>query len=200
MVTPVAVFKDEKAPAFALLLTALAKYGKEDTTGQGTFFEWEPEILKEEIRLDFGVTLSELQSDKLQAAITVLTTNLYEQDWRAFEFVSHIFCNDLIDAEDHHPLEAEEVAESLAHATLILKAYDDRLKLWHDDVRAYVGQVFWQYGLSKAPDIFDNAIMPASSTDGDPAIQEEKNSVLSDLFQAHTKKIEDYIAKLGYDT
>jgi hypothetical protein len=193
MTSPLNVLKDEQAPALALLLVAISKYGGE------AFLEWEPEILKEEIRLDFGIALSELQADKLQAAITVLVTNLYEQDWHAFEFISHILCNNLINADEHHPLEAEELAEALAQVALILKAYDDRFKQWHDDVRAYIGQVCWAYGLVKAPDIFPAAIMPESATDGDAAIQEEKNSVLNSVFQAHTKKIEDYITKLWND-
>lgn len=191
----VPVLKDEQAPAFALLLVVLAKYISEEP-GKGAVMTWEPEILREEIRLDFGLSISELQSDKLQAAITLLTTNMYEQDWRCFEFINHIFCNNLVDAEDHHPLEAEELVEGLAHASAILDDDEERLKVWHDDVRAYAGQVFWNYGLSAPPAVFPTAIMPTSSPSSNEEIAKEKNEVLNDLFQAHLKKIKAYTEKL----
>lgn len=191
----VSTLKDEQASAFALLLVVLSKYAGEEP-GKGLVMTWEPEILRDELRFDFGINISELQSDKIQAAITLLTTNMYEQDWRCFEFINHIFCNNLVDAEDHHPLEAEELAAGLAHATSILTDDEARLNAWHDDVRAYAGQVFWNYGLHAPPDIFPSAIMPVSPPVADEEIAKEKNAVLTDLFQAHTKKIQAYVEKL----
>ena len=80
------VLKDEKAPAIALLSIVVQRYGVEA-------FDWQPEFLRDEIKNDFNVELSDLQSDKLQAAITILKTDLFETQWEVFKTVCHLLNN-----------------------------------------------------------------------------------------------------------
>src|SRR5258708_6954301 len=97
------IYKDEKAPAYALLVTTLRKYGMEA-------LEWEPEFLRHDIEDQYGITMSDLQHNKLQAAMTVMITDHFQHDWRVFEVCCHLFNNQNIDAEDLCLLEAEEIA------------------------------------------------------------------------------------------
>src|SRR4051812_46404994 len=106
------VYKDQKAPAYALLFSVLKRFGSEA-------LEWEPELLRQEIEKQYDLKMTDLQSDKLQAAIVTLTTDHFEHDWRVFEVSCHLFNNSPIHHEDIEPLEAEEIAIGLVEASLI---------------------------------------------------------------------------------
>ena len=178
------VLKDDKAPAIALLYLVLRKYGTEA-------FEWQPEFLRDEIQQDFNVTLSDLQSDKLQAAITVLQTDLFENQWEVFKTVCHLLNNTPDTFEDATPLEAEEVASALAQYRLIVGT--EGTPPFSDEVNAYVGVVFYNYGMSEAPSIFPSAVLPAHAVKADPI---EKSQALSQLYDERTKDIIAYVQSI----
>jgi len=181
------VFKDKKAPAYALLITTLKKYGL-------VSIEWDPAFLRDEIRRDYDIELSDLQHNKIQAAMSVLTSDAFEEDWRCFEVFIHLFNNQTIDYDDVHPVEAEEIAHALAEVMLIKKDIldDDEKVVYGDEVRAYAGHVFWNYGLHKAPDIFSTAIMPTSNKSDD----KPKNESLQEIFDTHVEFILEYLEKI----
>lgn len=181
------VYKDEKAPAYALLIVTLKKYGLDS-------LEWEPELLRQEINRDYNIRLSDLQSDKLQAAMVTLTTDHFEHDWRVFEVNGHLFNSTPIHHEDVEPLEAEELAVALAEATLIKTDTLDEGETisYGEEVRAYAGRIFYEYGMHKAPRIFPKAIMPKSNECDD----KDKNTALRELFNAHAEYVLDYLEKI----
>lgn len=178
------VLKDDKAPAVALLLIVLAKYGKEG-------LERQPEFLRDEIQLDFDITLDDLQSDKIQAAMTILTTDLFESQWEVFKTVCHLLNNTPDSFEDHTAIEAEELAVALAHYRLIIGEDPDHP--FSDEVKAYAGLVFYEYGMSEAPAIFPQAIMPERAVKADPT---EKNQALNDLYDARTADLLKYVQEI----
>lgn len=177
------VYQDEKAPAYALLVVVLKKYGLDS-------LEWEPELLRAEIDRDYDIDISDLQHDKIQAAMSVLTTDHFESDWRVFEVSSHLFNNEPIDHDDLSPLEAEQLAVALAEFNLI-KEPDEKV-VFSDEIRAYVGLTCHEYGLHKAPKIFPTAIMPKSNKADD----KEKNEALREIFDAHANYVLDYLEKI----
>ena len=174
------VFKDEKAPAYALLVVVLRKYGMDS-------LEWEPEFLRQEIDNDYDIKLSDLQQDKLQAAINVFTSDHFEEDWRVFEVIGHLMNNQPIDFDDLSPLEPEEIAVTLAEIGLIRDG-DEKIT-YHDEVRAYVGLIFHEYGMHKAPKIFPTAIMPKSNEADD----KDKNAALKEIFDVHAAYVLSYL-------
>lgn len=178
------VLKDEKAPAVALLYIVLRKYGTDA-------FEWQPEFLRDEIQHDFNVALSDLQSDKLQAAIAILQTDLVESQWEVFKTVCHLLNNTPDNFEDSTPLEAEEVAAALAQYRLI--AGTEGTPPFSDEVNAYAGVIFYNYGLSEAPSIFPTALMPDHAVKADPT---EKSQALSQLYDERTKAIVAYVQSI----
>lgn len=181
------VYQDETAPAFALLVVTLRKYGMEA-------LDYEPELLRAEIDKDYDIRLSNLQSDKIQAAFTIMHTDHFEHDWRVFETVSHLLNNSPVSHDDLNPLEAEEIATALAEFTLIKEGTleDKEVIQYGDEVRAYAGQVFWDYGLHKAPKLFPTAIMPKSVKCDDTA----KNEALKEIFDAKVNTILEYLEKI----
>ena len=62
-----ALFKEERLPGVALLAIAVAEFGTD-------CFDWEPEILRANLSDELNIEITDRQSDKLQAAITVIST------------------------------------------------------------------------------------------------------------------------------
>lgn len=190
------VFKDESAPAIALLSCVVNNYG-------GESFSWEPEILRAEIEQDFNISISDLQSDKIQAEITTIATDAFQNQWEVFEKVCHIF-NGVPDEHDTaNPLEAEEIAQALADYYLLTyeedPAADSQGELFgdptvfSDEIRAYCGRVFYDYGCHSAPSIFPTAILPDGVVPGDNS---EKEVALKEIFDARINQIMTYMSQL----
>lgn len=179
------VLKDEKAPVIALVAVVLNNYGTEAML-------WQPELLRSELESDFNITLTDLQSDKIQAGFTILSTDLFEFQWEVFKTVCHILNNTADSFTDATSLEAEELASALAHYRLIIGG-DEAKAAFSDEVKAYVGVVFYHYGMSKPASIFPQAIMPPSATEADPT---EKSQALSDIYDARTKDLKEYMTQL----
>lgn len=181
---PLDVLRDEKAPAIALLAVVTAKYGT-DRWGQSA------EFLRQDIENDYGIKLSDHQTDKIQAAIIVASTEAYESQWEAFETIGHILNNTPDNFGDLTPMEAEEIISAMAHYQLLIEGHEPRV--FSDEVNAYAGQVFHNYGCSTAPALFPTAIMPASV----PSDMTEKNGALQEIYDAKTKYIKDYCSTLS---
>jgi len=183
MKTDKQILKDENAPVSALLSVVIKNYGTE-------CFEWESIILRNEIENDFDFELTDLQSDKIQAGITVLTTDMYESDIRTFEVCTRLFTSTAQDFEDFDPLEAEELISGLTEVMLLKM---ENLN-FTSSVNAYAGEVFFEYGFCRAPKLFPTAIMP----EGKPVVCDdlEKNEALQEIFDEKIKIVKDYLDKM----
>ncbi len=178
------VLKDDKSPVIALLIVVLKKYGVEA-------LEWQPEFLRDEIDREFGVSISDLQSDKIQAGMIILQTDLFQSQWEVFKTVAHLL-NGVADTfEDATPLEAEEVASALAHYKLIVGGREEHT--FTDEVNTYAGVVFYEYGMSEAPLIFPTALIPSYAVKSDPS---EKNQALGEIYDVRTRDLLAYVDSL----
>lgn len=187
---PKKVFKDDKAPLYALLAAVLQVFGTD-------VIDVEPELIKEEIEKQYDLKISQLQSDKIQAAIILLATHQFEEDWRVFESVCNLCCNQAIDSESVNPAEAEEIVVAMAELALIRSNVQDEEDEtesqplhFSEEVRAYAGRMFYEYGFSQPPKLFASAIMPPHTVDTD---DEEKNNALLELFNAHANYVFEYL-------
>lgn len=182
---PLQVLKDENAPAMALLAIVLHKFGVESLSML-------PELLREKIEQEFGYQISDLQSDKLQAAITVLSSNLHKEQWEVFKTVVLLF-NSIADEFDTFEfIEAEHLAAGLAEIALIEDSLTET-EPYSDEVKAFVGNIMANYGFCKPPKIFPDAIMPPSNGVCDV---HEKDEALQEIFNTKTKYTTDYLSKL----
>jgi len=174
------ILEDPAAPISALMYVIVKSYKTE-------CFDWEPQILRDELDKDFDVELTDHQSDKIQAGITILTTDMYESDLRTFEVCSRLFSGAAQDFEDFEPLEAEELIVALTEV-LLLKM--EKLE-FSQAVRAYAGLVFHNYGFCKAPKLFEEAIIP----EGKPVAcaDLEKNEALQELFDGKIAFVKTYM-------
>jgi hypothetical protein len=177
MKTPKQVFEDEKAPASVLLALVTKKYTSE-------CYEWEPLVLKAELQRDLDCEISDLQSDKLQAAILVLTTDMYEDNIKVFETLNHLFNHQQDHLDELNPLEAEELICGMTEAYMIR----GEAMQFSPEIRVYAGKVFYDYGMHKPPALFHQAIMQEREGNDD-----EKNAALQEIFDEKVKITETYL-------
>lgn len=182
---PLTFLRDPNAPAIALLAVAVGKYGPE-------CFEWDPALLRKEIHEDFDVDLTDLQADKLQAAITIITTDFFESNWQIFNCCILLLNNEHADLQTFDSVEAEHIAAAMPEIEYLRNEDEDGMK-FSDEVNAYAGLIFSEYGCSKAPDIFPTALMPSGQADGSML---EKNDALRELYQAKKDWLEKYIKRV----
>jgi hypothetical protein len=179
MKTAKEILKDEKAPVVALLWLVTKEYGKE-------CYDWEPAVLKAELQEDFKCELSDLQSDKIQAGITLLTTELYENDIAVFETLNYLFNHQLDEFDIMNPLEPEELICGLTEAYLIR---GETLN-FSQEIKVYAGLIFRDYGMCKPPTLFPSAIMQEREGNDD-----DKNAALQELFDEKIRITKDYLSK-----
>lgn len=178
----VETYKDPSAPCIALLLCYIKQFGTEA-------LEFDPSLVKKEVEEKNGIELSDLNSDKLNAAIEVLTSDTFENNWNVFETCCHLFSNVPVDASIVVPLDVEEIVNGVVEAHLIKHESLD----YRPDINLYVGKIFYDYGFSKAPDIFPTAIIPKCPSSDNS----DKNKALTDLFHYRLSKLMKYVEKVS---
>ena len=184
--TPLTFLRDQDAPATALLAVVTQKYGT-------VCYDWDPAVLRKEIEEDFSVKLTDLQFDRLQAAITILTTDHFESNWHVFNVCIHLLNGEYADFTTLDPIEAEHIAGAMPEIELLRNDDEDGIK-FSDEVNAYTGLIFYDYGCSKAPDIFPTAQMPRHTVEADTT---EKSEALRELYQAKKTYLEEYMARVS---
>jgi hypothetical protein len=171
------ILQDEKAPIIALLAIIKKEYGEE-------CYGWESLVLRAELQEDFDCEISDLQSDKIQAGIVILTTDLYETNIQIFETMNYLLNHQPDDIEELNPLEAEELICGLTEAYLIRGEKLD----FSPEVRTYAGLIFYNYGMHKPPTLFPDALM--QEREGDDS---EKNEALQELFEEKIRITKEYL-------
>lgn len=171
------ILEDQKAPAIALLTLVLKAYGDE-------CFDWEGPVLKAELQTDYDCEVTDLQSDKIQAASVLLTTELYENYINVFETFNYLFIHQHDSLDEFNPLEPEELVSGLTEAYLIRGENIE----FSPEIRVYVGQIFEEYGFHKPPLLFPSAIM--KEKEGDDT---EKNAAMQEIFEEKINLIQEYL-------
>ena len=143
-----------KSPdTFATVLAAiiLDHYGIEA-------FNWEQDTLDRELHGDFGVMLPQINRDKLQAVITLQTTNQFYTDWPMFNNICEALNNDPVDFEILDLVPPEYMAWGITEAAL----FEDPKNLMEFDpeVKTFMGTLLRHYGITHPPDALQIATMP----------------------------------------
>jgi hypothetical protein len=182
------VLKDKSAPACALLLAVVAEFGVD-------CFAWDPHILRIELLEEYNITLSEEQSDKLQAAITILNTDAFETDWHAFNNCIHALNGEPFDYDTLEPIDAEQIAAAMPEIEVLRSKFLEEGLQFTDEIKAYAGMIFSEYGLFFAPNEFPSAIMPSLPGEHNSDSQIEKQEALAEVYNKKKEKINEYLAK-----
>ena len=180
------ILKDKSTPASILLAVVLKEYGT-------SCLEWESEVLRLEILEDFGIELSPIQSDKLQAAIVILSTDFFENDWHVFNSCIHALNGEPFEHDTFSPIDAEQIAAAMPEVQLIRNDLLGEGLEFSDEVNIYAGFIFSEYGLFFAPNEFSSAIIPSLTSDHYSDSQGEKKESLNQIYTAKKTKIQEYL-------
>jgi len=134
------LFEDSEATAFTLYTVCVSHFGSK-------IHEWEPETLWLEIIDDFKVDVEESNKDKIQAAIALVVTNKFYEDYRAFEGICKAFNSQSPDFEWSTPLSPEEASWGVAESRLI----DETPEIFALEIEGYVRELLRYGGLLAAP-------------------------------------------------
>jgi hypothetical protein len=143
--------------ATTLLVWAIDRLGTDEHSGQPGVLVWAPETIVEEIADDYGVRLSKRNLDKLMAAVTVVTTDLFFKNVGAFVQLANVLAGDDFQPDEFDPADSVECAWAITEA-LLLWPPDDGEEPFADDVRHYVGAVLREEGYVTPPDVLRIAL------------------------------------------
>lgn len=129
-------------------------------TKQLELYTWTPETIKQTIESDFGIELPIGNFDRLMAAITLLTTDLFFQDARKFVDLANVISFDLFSPDQFDPADVEECAWAITEALLLVPPDEERDDIFCDDIRRYLGVLLEHEGYVDPPDILKIAIGP----------------------------------------
>lgn len=177
------LLQDEKTPAAVCLGICI----KEVEDENNDLLYWEPEVLRSYLE-DEGVELTDMQHDKIQAAIGVLTTDYFENDLSVFETTCELFNNRSSYLTEQDIIEWEDLARGHCEATIIRHESIEYSK----EILAYIGIILHeQLGLDSPPTIFPDAIIVSSSVDTTEEFK-EADEALTELFNAYKDHILSY--------
>lgn len=184
-VKPLAAYAvDEDMTATALLAIVIDLYGTEA-------FEWLPSTLISELETDLRIDLPQVNVNRINAAIALLTTDAFYRDPLAFMHTCQMLWadNSPPDVDDQSPPSPIATAWGVFEASLI---DPDHSKTYDNDVKGTIGVILQQVGIHKAPKtLTDVTIMPDSGMVDPPTELGSDPTIIQALFNRNTRDIAD---------
>lgn len=144
MLKPSEVFSRPDMHAACLLLMAVDSWGME-------CIEWEPETFSGAVRTSFGVELDGLNYDKLNAAISLLSSNLYHRSPGAFGAINKALSFKSIQPNEFNVSSLDDVLWGTTEAQLIMGQEEFVEQGFTQDISRYVGQLLESEGITHPP-------------------------------------------------
>jgi hypothetical protein len=135
---------DEKTKVSVLLVILFDGFGNTD------FFDWEPETVRYEIRTFWKTDIPQENYDKIWAALTLLTTDMFTQDLQAFIHICNAFTGSGADFNWFDPATVEEMSKTIAEAALLDPGSVDP-KNFSDEILTYMSTQLDEQGFTKPP-------------------------------------------------
>lgn len=174
--------------ATSLLLLTIDTYGTEA-------LHWDFRTLKMEIEDDFQLVLPQPNFDRLMTAINLLRTDDFFRSLPDFIAWCNILDGDQYDPRVFDPADAQEMAWGITEAMVIAPPDEDDEEPFTDEIRAYIGAVLDEEGITHPPDILRLALRddPAQHVSEDFTDDPEMFGAVYELEQSKTQAITDYL-------
>lgn len=124
------------------------------------WLSWDPVALVDEIRDEFDVTPNPLCTDKLFAAVTIVTTDQFYEDLPTFIQCCNVLCGTPFDPMVFDPADAIECAWGISEAVL-LNPPEDIDKPFSEDILKYIEIRLKEEGIVYPPNVLALAGQPA---------------------------------------
>ena len=177
---------DESTFSTSLLVIAVDRYGLEALS-------WEPETLIRELEEDFNTQIPQSNRDKLNAIITILTTNSFYSDPLVFWQITKAINGESVSwLNEHDPLTSDECAWAMIEISL----NEGETQEMGEDIRVMVGELLRTEGFVRPPKFLNWAIMPESSVAGDRAADEAKEKRQENLKEDLEETMRELLTQL----
>lgn len=130
--------------ASVLLAAIVDRYGLESV-------QWSPVGLREQVYLDFGKPLPDWQSNRLMAAISVLTSNDFYKRLPRFITICNLFEGNIFQPEDFYPADCLTMAWGVTEATLIEPPDGSLEYVFSESIRRYAQVMLDTEGIVDPP-------------------------------------------------
>jgi hypothetical protein len=159
------------------------------------FLEWDPLTINLNIIDDFKITPTQELKDKIQAGVTIITTDMFYRSLETFFVISNLSSNEGYSTEMLIPPELDEVAWACVEAKLLDSEYESME--FSGDISRYVGFLLDREGIFTPPSILRYADYPESTfLDGVP----EDNILYKEITEAQEEKRSEFVEALRLRT
>jgi hypothetical protein len=161
MLKPAQVFSSPDMHASCLLLMAVDSWGME-------CIDWEPETITTAVRDQFGAELHALNYDKIQAAISLVSSNLYHRSPGAFCAINKSFSFKSVNNKEFNVCTLDDILWGTTEAKLLEGPEQFEEEGFTHDISRYVGQLLQAEGVTTPPSNlkfaeYDDTVMEAKN-------------------------------------
>lgn len=150
--------------AITLMTILLDKYSSE-------FLEWDPITINEQINNDFNIKLSDINSNKIQAVITLLTTDSYHYSLEAFNNINIALSGEPLNTSAFFlPADMEDILVGTLEAQMIEGDYNLN---YSDNIKRFVGYMLQLHSINKKPMTLEWATVPLEETTLEASLSED---------------------------
>jgi hypothetical protein len=187
------VLENDQTYSTSLMAVLIDVYGMETATQ-----DWEPEVLADELMTRFSARIPKVNVDKIQAMLTILTTDLFYIDPIVFNGVCQALNNEESDFAIFNPISCEGVAWGITEATL---NDPDPEATYSDEVSRYIGVLIEERGLVFPPNILKSVatLLPSQGDINEYADDPRVYEALVQVQKANSASIEEYVEKRTAD-
>lgn len=107
---------------------------------------WHPATFRAELEQHFGAKVPPGNIDKLMAAVTIVTTDLFFTNVRSFIPLANVLAGDEFDPRVWEPADVVECAWGITEALLLDPPDNDNPEPFSDEIRYYIGAVLKEEG------------------------------------------------------
>jgi hypothetical protein len=156
-------WRNHNSKATTLLVLFVDRYVLSDEEGEGKeAWDWDPETIQQEIYDDYGVKLGD-NLDKLIAAMTILTRDLFFKNERCFVTLANVLSNHGFHPGEFVPAGVAECAWAVTEGLLLRPPEPDDPEPFSHAVRYYIGAALGREGFLHPPDILRIALNTADA-------------------------------------
>jgi len=120
--------------------------------------QWHPAAIQLEMEEQLNVRVSATSRDRLMAAISVVTTDLFFKSAPTFIVLANVLAGDEFDPAQFDPADSAECAWAVTEALILNPPDDEDPEPFADEVRAYIGRALKEEGYVTPPDILKIAL------------------------------------------
>lgn len=143
MKTPTDWLRDPSLYATSAVVLLADRWGAE-------FFEWDPATVSMEIRSDFGFEPDSTLMDKIQAASSLFTSNLFFVSLETFSAICNVLNFGAFHASSMTPADLDDVLWGVSEAA-ILMGDDTKDEKFSHNIARYVGVLLQEAGIKQPP-------------------------------------------------